>query len=650
MRSLESRALDVISDLADPDNRQQAAERLARALCGEDLVLFAPDPELGVLLPALGLPQTLRGSAEWRSFLAACGPTGVHTGTLIGEGGEPAPAAGIATEDGTVAVLMSAGSEAALESLRPVLPLLGALFRNERAITTGEVRVRSALEAAGRAETLTEALQTMRVKLENALTSAGEARAQARERAEEAEAYAEELQAQAVQLEEQTTQLEMLNDELAARTNEAERSRQAADAANRAKSEFLANMSHELRTPINAVIGYTELLDMGVTGPVTAKQRGQLERIRASSAHLLTLVNNVLDLAKVEAGRMRLENRREVAAEVVAEAVALVEMQAKERGIALKSTCSNEEVTYVGDKDRVRQILANLLSNAVKFTQEGGSVSVVCDVTEEEVEATELKGPGPWMYVAVADTGIGLDSEEVQRVFQPFVQAQSGRTRSHGGTGLGLTISRQLARLMGGDLNASSDPGVGSRFTLWLPSNQAAAGTLDASIRVGAGGRVGWPAGLAAAGQTLQAKLPEILAAFEIRIRSTAPVDGLDESEVLDHIPTLVADIARVAMSLGRSGGDPSTLRGKADVQRVIAERHGADRARRAWTTADLKHEFEVLREEIARIVTSDAAPRGNVDIEGALDLFDQLLDWAKRASLRSHHAAIVGDPELSRS
>ncbi|HET7274833.1 MAG TPA: ATP-binding protein [Longimicrobiaceae bacterium] len=647
MEPIDSKILRALGEMALPDGRTTATATMARVLGGRSLILFAGDPELDVVLPAPGLPQTLRRAQDWRNFLAECVQNGDHAGMVADQDGKRAHAVGYASPDGAVAVLIGEGTSAQnLAPLRPVLPLLGALFRSERLVAVSEVRARSSSESAERANRLAAALQDLRVKLDEALADVGASRAEARQRAEQAEALAEELQAQAIQLEEQTTELEILNEELLLRSQDAESAKLAADAANRAKSEFLANMSHELRTPINAVIGYTELLDMGLTGPVTTDQRGQLERIRASSAHLLTLVNDVLDLAKVEAGRMTVASESESAREVIEEALALVEMQAEEQEISLHGPTIDRAVTYVGDRDRVRQVLANLLTNAVKFTRPGGSVSVSCVVTADRDPSTDMSGDGPWLCITVEDTGIGLSQEEVQRVFQPFIQAQSGRTRSHGGTGLGLTISRQLARLMGGDLTAISEPGVGSRFILWLPSRQSSAGALDSSIRLGAGGGPdGWPVGLTEVGQALQTNLPAIISSFAHRLRAEAIGSGADlnDSEIIDHVPTLTADIARLIMKLGRTGGDPAALRDNADVQRIIAERHGADRAQRGWTSDDLRREFEILREELVNTLGSKIGP-GEVDIAGALELLYQLLDWARRASLRSHHAAVVGD------
>ena len=241
-----------------------------------------------------------------------------------------------------------------------------------------------------------------------------------------------------------------------------------AEAANRAKSEFLANMSHEFRTPINAIVGYSDLLQLGISGPLTETQKEQLTRIRASSDHLLGLVEDVLDLAKIEAGRIEIKQELSYVAEPVTAALELITIQAEARGLRLDNRCgATSALAFQGDADRVRQILANVLSNAVKFTEPGGKISVSCTIEAEPDPRARLL-PGQWVCVRVEDTGIGIAAEQVEAVFQPFVQAESGHTRTRGGTGLGLTISRRLARLMGGDLTVSSELGRGSCFTLWL--------------------------------------------------------------------------------------------------------------------------------------------------------------------------------------
>lgn len=243
-----------------------------------------------------------------------------------------------------------------------------------------------------------------------------------------------------------------------------------AEAASSAKSDFLAKMSHEIRTPINAMIGYAELIQMGVSGATTEAQTKQLGRIRSSGEHLISLVDEILDLAKIEAGRMAVEPRVAVVGEAAESALALIRPQASRKGVDVGSAPDGDlTAPYVGDPQRVQQILANLLSNAIKFTPAGGRVSIDCGIAERTDE-TALDGVTEWARITVHDTGIGIAEDDVERIFQPFVQVESGYTRAHGGTGLGLTISRSLAQMMGGDLTVESLVGRGSEFTLWLPS------------------------------------------------------------------------------------------------------------------------------------------------------------------------------------
>ncbi len=263
------------------------------------------------------------------------------------------------------------------------------------------------------------------------------------------------------------TATQSLNVQLADRTAEA-------IAANSAKSEFLASMSHEFRTPINAIIGYSELLEMGISGDLNDLQTEQLRRIRGSSKHLLGLIEDVLDLAKIEAGRITIERERSPIEVPVAAALELIEPQAAARNLKVENRCmgEGEEVFFLGDPDRVRQILANLLTNAIKFTEPGGTVAVSCGGETEPSPEAEISGAGPWTYIAVSDTGAGIPPGQMPTLFEPFVQGEIGRTRTKGGTGLGLTISRRLARLMGGDLTVVSRVDEGSCFTLWLPQSR----------------------------------------------------------------------------------------------------------------------------------------------------------------------------------
>jgi signal transduction histidine kinase len=228
-------------------------------------------------------------------------------------------------------------------------------------------------------------------------------------------------------------------------------------------------MSHEIRTPLNAIIGFTALFDLEIAGPLTPQQSHYLSRIRASTSHLLKFIEDVLDLAKVEAGRMNVEDKPARAAGAMSDAVGLVEPQAGAAGIVIDYRDGYPD-SYMGDEDRVRQILINLLANAVKFTERGGRVTVTCGTTREPDPEANLPGEGPWVFIRVADTGIGIAPEMRESVFEAFVQTEQGLTRRRDGTGLGLTISRELARRMGGDLTLRNAEGEGSCFTLWLRS------------------------------------------------------------------------------------------------------------------------------------------------------------------------------------
>jgi signal transduction histidine kinase len=239
--------------------------------------------------------------------------------------------------------------------------------------------------------------------------------------------------------------------------------------ANLAKSHFLSSMSHELRTPINSIVGYADLLDLEIAGPLTAAQRAYLARVQASSAHLIKLVDDVLDLARVEAGRMHVKQETAQAERAISDAIGVITPLAEAGGITVEYEGGGVN-PYLGDEYRVRQILLNLLANAVKFTDRGGRITVRCGTTgAPDVELQSTAG-GPWVFIEVADTGIGIAADMAESVFEPFVQADEGHTRRRDGTGLGLTISRELARHMAGDLTLRSEIGAGSRFTLWLPS------------------------------------------------------------------------------------------------------------------------------------------------------------------------------------
>jgi signal transduction histidine kinase len=230
-----------------------------------------------------------------------------------------------------------------------------------------------------------------------------------------------------------------------------------AEAANRAKSQFLAVMSHELRTPLNAIGGYAELLEMGIRGPVTPEQREDLHRIQSSQRHLLGLINEVLNYAKLETGSVSYDIDDVVVRESLVAAESLVAPQARAKGLTLLTAECSAGFAVRADGEKLRQVLVNLLSNAVKFTDSGGRVEMTCSADSETVR------------IHVCDTGMGIPADKLHVIFDPFVQVRGDLARRHEGTGLGLAISRDLARGMGGDLTVESTVRQGSTFTLALP-------------------------------------------------------------------------------------------------------------------------------------------------------------------------------------
>jgi signal transduction histidine kinase len=230
----------------------------------------------------------------------------------------------------------------------------------------------------------------------------------------------------------------------------------AALAANEAKANFLATMSHELRTPLTAIIGYEELLAEGISGAVTDAQKQQLNRIKISATHLLSLIDEILLYARVEAGRESVRIEPVVVKGVVDDAIAFVTPMAADRHLVVRSEPIDPSVMFRTDVGKLRQMLLNLLSNAVKFTHRG---EIVVRVSER----------GDSMAFAVQDTGIGIDREDLAHVFDPFWQVEQTTTRKIGGSGLGLSVTQRLARLLGGDVEAISEPFVGSTFTIVLP-------------------------------------------------------------------------------------------------------------------------------------------------------------------------------------
>jgi signal transduction histidine kinase len=246
--------------------------------------------------------------------------------------------------------------------------------------------------------------------------------------------------------------LNRMNDELGRLYEELE-------AASRHKSEFLATMSHELRTPLNAIIGFSQVLKQQMYGPLNERQADYVDDVLSSGQHLLNLINDILDLAKVEAGRMELQPSTFELPELLENAASMVRERATRQGISLIVATDNSVGGMEGDERKVKQILFNLLSNAVKFTPGGGKVTLATRATEEQV------------VIAVHDTGIGIGADELDKIFEEFYQVGASRTQE--GTGLGLALTRRLVELHHGQLTVESESGIGSTFTVTMPRKQA---------------------------------------------------------------------------------------------------------------------------------------------------------------------------------
>jgi signal transduction histidine kinase len=239
--------------------------------------------------------------------------------------------------------------------------------------------------------------------------------------------------------------------------------RSAAEAASQAKSEFLTTLSHELRTPLNAIAGYAQLLEMGVRGPVTLEQAEDLRRILRSERHLLGLINELLNFSRVERGDVKLDVEPVPLIALIGAVLELVEPQAASLKLMLSVHCDRDDIAALADPEKLRQILVNLLSNALKFTHAGGAIRVECDEDGSSVS------------IRVRDTGVGIPSSKLSEIFDPFVQVHRTLGAPVDGIGLGLAISRNLARAMHGDLTATSEIGRGSLFELRLPRAEALA-------------------------------------------------------------------------------------------------------------------------------------------------------------------------------
>ena len=437
---MRTHLLELAAQLADPGTRARAAAGLADALDAEALLIFVRDHELRTMLPAQGFPQTFPDGRAWRAFVEAAVANGTERALLGVTRDEPLRPC-VAFGAGPDAAFVLVGSRGLEDAtwFQTLMPLIARALSADQVAAISRAQERIASEAAARASALAGALDRARQQLERALH-------QAQDREAELEAQAE--------------QMEVAQHELLKANEALQHAREESERANRAKSDFLATMSHELRTPLNAIQGYVQLLDLGLHGPVTPQQREALQRIDSSQRRLQGLVNDVLNLSRIEAGRMDYEITTVVMQDVLEEIAGMIEPQLRSKGLTHDLRTSQCRVAVRADASKLHQILLNLLSNAVKFTPAGGRVHIECELAPERGTAA----------IRVIDTGIGIPPDMVQAIFEPFIQVSSSHSSIGHGVGLGLAISRDLARGMGGDLTATSEVGKGSTLTLTLPA------------------------------------------------------------------------------------------------------------------------------------------------------------------------------------
>ena len=240
------------------------------------------------------------------------------------------------------------------------------------------------------------------------------------------------------------------------RTAELEVAKERAESADRLKSVFLATMSHELRTPLNSIIGFTGILLQGLVGPLSAEQEKQLRMVSGSAKHLLSLINDILDISKIEAGQLEIVSKLFNMRDLIEKVARTLNDPAEEKGLMLFAQVAPEVSQITSDRRRVEQVLTNLVNNAIKFTEKG-EVRIECQINEGQ------------LVTRVIDTGIGIKPEDMNKLFKPFQQIDTGLTRQHEGTGLGLSICKKLVERLGGEISVESEWGKGSKFAFTLP-------------------------------------------------------------------------------------------------------------------------------------------------------------------------------------
>jgi hypothetical protein len=330
--------------------------------------------------------------------------------------------------------------------------------------------------------------------------------------------------------------------------------------------------------------------------------------------------------------------------------------QAAARAVRIANLCQPDEpLHYFGDQNRVEQILLNLLTNAVKFTEPGGKVEISCSREHRpNADIREMDTRIGWLALKVADTGIGMAPHALAKVFDPFVQVERPLTRTRGGTGLGLTISRRLARLMGGDLTVQSQLGKGSMFTLWLPALDDVIEATPEELERRAPAR--YAPGISKLAALLLESIDEIIRLYAIRLkgrRGIARAKKLNKSELEDHAAAFVADIVRALVAVEDAQGGPSgVMRDGSVLRRIISERHGAQRHRLGWTEDELRAEFKILRacvDDAARKVgTSEKDVHSRAAMQAARVVLGRLLDTAEEISLRGYRLAGMDELQTS--